>query len=94
MAQQIDVTVTESTPAPITEARLWHDDGWLARVIKNEDDVGWAVAMTKDGEPKAGLVVPWTMGRDKENPTEKSEAVGCIGIPYFAERGARDSAAS
>ena len=68
MSQHIDVAVTESTPAPITEARLWHDDGWLARVIKNEDDDGWAVEMTKDGEPEAGLVVPWTMGRDKKNP--------------------------
>ena len=56
------------TPAPIMEPRHWHNDGWEARVIKNEDDDGWAVAMTKDGEPEPGLVVPWTMGRDKKNP--------------------------
>ena len=50
------------------EPRLWRDDGWTARVIKNEDDDGWAVEMTKDGEPEPALVGPWTMGRDKKNP--------------------------
>ncbi|ARP79988.1 hypothetical protein CAL12_03545 [Bordetella genomosp. 8] len=50
------------------EARLWCDDGWTARVIKNEDDDGWAVEMTKDGEAEPALVGPWTMGRDKKNP--------------------------
>ena len=48
--------------------RLWCDDGWTARVIKNEDDDGWAVAMFKDGEAEPALVGPWTMGRDKKNP--------------------------
>ena len=52
----------------IQEARLWCDDGWTAKVIKNEDDDGWAVAMIKDGEPEPALVGPWTMGRDKKNP--------------------------
>jgi hypothetical protein len=50
------------------EARLWRDKGWTARVVKNEDDDGWAVEMTKDGEPEPALVGPWTMGRDKKNP--------------------------
>jgi hypothetical protein len=50
------------------EPRLWRDNGWTARVIKNEDDDGWAVAMIKDGEPEPALVGPWTMGRDKKNP--------------------------
>ncbi|QJD99529.1 hypothetical protein HH212_05420 [Massilia forsythiae] len=54
--------------APVQEARLWQDNGWTARVIKNEDDDGWAVAMYKDGEPEPALVGPWTMGRDKKNP--------------------------
>jgi sulfur carrier protein ThiS len=53
---------------PLHEARLWRDDGWTAKVIKNEDDDGWAVAMIKDGEPEPALVGPWTMGRDKKNP--------------------------
>ena len=48
--------------------RLWIDNGWTARVIKNEDDDGWAVEMIKDGEPEPALVGPWTMGRDKKNP--------------------------
>jgi hypothetical protein len=47
---------------------MWRSDGWTAQVIKNEDDDGWAVAMTKDGEPEPALVGPWTMGRDKKNP--------------------------
>lgn len=52
----------------IQEARLWCGDGWTAKVLKNEDDDGWAVAMIKDGEPEPALVGPWTMGRDKKNP--------------------------
>ena len=52
----------------ITETRRWRNDGWTAQVIKNEDDDGWAVAMTKDGEAEPALVGPWTMGRDKKNP--------------------------
>jgi len=58
----------DTTPLAIREDRLWHDDGWTARVIKNEDDDGWAVEMLKDGEPEPALVGPWTMGRDKKNP--------------------------
>lgn len=54
--------------ALIQEARVWQGNGWTARVIKNEDDDGWAVAMIKDGEPEPALVGPWTMGRDKKNP--------------------------
>ena len=55
-------------PDHLNEARLWRDEGWTARVIKNEDDDGWAVEMTKDGEQEPALVGPWTMGRDKKNP--------------------------
>ncbi len=54
--------------APVQQARLWKGNGWTARVIKNEDDEGWAVAMIRDGEPEPALVGPWTMGRDKKNP--------------------------
>ncbi|MBQ0933424.1 hypothetical protein [Ideonella alba] len=52
----------------IHEDRLWADKGWTARVIKNEDDDGWAVAMYKQGVDEPALVGPWTMGRDKKNP--------------------------
>ena len=52
----------------VNEPRLWINNGWTARVIKNEDDEGWAVEMIKDGEPEPALVGPWTMGRDKKNP--------------------------
>lgn len=54
--------------AAIYEPRLWRDNGWTARVIKNEDDDGWAVEMIKQGEAEPALVGPWTMGRDKKNP--------------------------
>ena len=57
-----------SQSAPINEPRLWTGNGWTARVIKNEDDDGWAVEMVKDGEREPALVGPWTMGRDKKNP--------------------------
>lgn len=52
----------------IHEARRWQDDGWSARIIKNDDDDGWAVEMTRDGEREPTLIGPWTMGRDKKNP--------------------------
>lgn len=57
----------EKTP-DLKEPRLWVGDGWTAKVLKNEDDDGWAVAMIKDGEPEPALIGPWTMGRDKKNP--------------------------
>jgi len=61
-------TTEHDEPETIKEPRLWRDDGWTANVIKNEDDDGWAVAMTRDGESEPALVGPWTMGRDKKNP--------------------------
>lgn len=57
----------DDAPA-VHEARLWRDDGWTARVIKNDDDEGWAVEMILDGESEPALVGPWTMSRDKKNP--------------------------
>jgi hypothetical protein len=52
----------------VHEERLWRDNGWTARIIKNEDDEGWAVEMIKDGEAEPALVGPWTMGRNKKDP--------------------------
>lgn len=52
----------------IQDDRVWQAKGWTARVIKNEDDDGWAVAMYKDGQAEPALIGPWTMGRDKKNP--------------------------
>ena len=63
----LDAAADDST-APLREARLWRDNGWTARVVKNEDDEGWAVEMIREGEPEPALVGPWTMGRDKKNP--------------------------
>ncbi len=58
----------DAESALVQEPRLWQGMGWTAKVIKNEDDEGWAVAMIKDGEPEPALVGPRTMGRDKKNP--------------------------
>ncbi|WP_114813656.1 hypothetical protein [Paraburkholderia kururiensis] len=55
-------------PETVHEDGLWRDGGWTARVIKNEDDDGWAVEMIKDGEQEPALVGPWTMGRNKKDP--------------------------
>ena len=52
----------------INQPRLWRDKAWTARVIKNEDDDGWAVEMIQQGQAEPALVGPWTMGRDKKNP--------------------------
>ena len=63
--------MNEDTPGPlepIKEARLWRDNGWTARVVKNEDDEGWAVEMVLQGQDEPALIGPWTMGRDKKNP--------------------------
>ena len=60
--------MTEDTQDPIHEDRVWSDERWTARVIKNEDDDGWAVAMFLEGQAEPALVGPWTMGRDKKNP--------------------------
>ncbi len=64
MTNPIDTT----PPDAIKQDRLWRDNGWTARVIKNNDDDGWAVEMIKGSEPEPALVGPWTMGRDKKNP--------------------------
>ena len=53
---------------PLHEPTLWRDNDWTARVVKNNDDDGWAVEMIKQGEAEPALVGPWTMGRDKKNP--------------------------
>jgi hypothetical protein len=57
----------------ITDPRRWKKNDWIARVIKNEDDDGWAVEMTRVGDAEPTLVGPWTMGRDKKNPKPLDE---------------------
>ena len=68
MNEQHDMNETGGADEPIHEPRLWRDNGWTARVIKNNDDDGWAVEMIRAGEPEPALTGPWTMGRDKKNP--------------------------
>jgi hypothetical protein len=59
---------TRDPAEPTKTARLWQDGAWTARVVKNEDDDGWAVEMHLHGQSEPALVGPWTMGRDKKNP--------------------------
>jgi hypothetical protein len=61
-------SVSADSPEEVLDDRYWKKDGWIARVIKNEDDEGWAVEMTRVGDTEPALVGPWTMGRDKKNP--------------------------
>ena len=42
----------------LKQPRLWRDNGWTARVVKNNDDEGWAVEMVKQGEAEPALVGP------------------------------------
>ena len=46
----------EDDGGKIAEARLWRDNGWTARVIKNNDDDGWAVEMIQAGQAEPALV--------------------------------------
>lgn len=46
----------------------WHDRGWLAEIVENEDGGGWALSMTRDGDDTPVLIVPWVMGRNKVDP--------------------------
>jgi hypothetical protein len=57
----------QSSDAEIMEPTLWKKSGWIARIIRSDDD-GWAVEMTRVGDSEPSLVGPWTMGRDKKNP--------------------------
>jgi hypothetical protein len=58
----------------VMEPGLWKKNGWIAKVIKNPDDDGWAVEMTRIGDEEPALVGPWTMGRDKKNPKPLDQA--------------------
>jgi hypothetical protein len=60
--------MTDELNEPVNQPRLWRDGQWTARVINNDDDDGWAVAMYLEGQSEPALVGPWTMGRDKKNP--------------------------
>jgi hypothetical protein len=67
-SQDISQDNSQDEAVNIQQPRLWRDERWTATVIKNEEDEGWAVAMTLAGEAEPALVGPWTMGRDKKNP--------------------------
>lgn len=68
MTDEADVADPEEPPEEQRDPKLWKKNGWIARVVKNENDDGWAVEMTRVGDAEPALVGPWTMGRDKKNP--------------------------
>lgn len=74
--ETMDPQATDETSGvpDINEPRLWRRNGWTAKVIKNADDDGWAVEMTRTGDTDPALVGPWTMGRDKKNPKPLDQA--------------------
>ena len=82
-----DIEPTE--PGETREERRWRAEGWQADVFKNEDDDGWAVSMTRDGEPEPTIVVPWTMGRDKKNPKPLDKSGFTVLIKNATETRAR-----
>ena len=41
-----------------SDPRRWKKSGWIAHVIKNENDEGWAVSMTRVGDAEPVLVSP------------------------------------
>jgi hypothetical protein len=55
------------------EDRIWHKRGWIAEIIPNEDDDGWAVSMTREGDDEPVFIAPWTMGRNKKDPKPLNE---------------------
>lgn len=61
-------TLTPPAEPDIMEPTYWRKNGWSARVIKNQDDDGWAVEIRKAGMSEPALISPWVMGRDKKNP--------------------------
>jgi hypothetical protein len=80
------------TPSDDGEKRTWTGDGWTARIIKNEDDDGWAVEMTADGATEPSLVGPWTMGRDKKNPKPIDASAFAVLVRGATEVAARSEA--
>lgn len=60
--------MADPTLPDVMEPTFWRKNGWTARVIKNDDDDGWAVEIHKQGLAEPALVSPWVMGRDKKNP--------------------------
>lgn len=84
----------EARDEVVMEPTLWKKDGWIARVIKNEDDEGWAVEMMRIGDSEAILVAPWTMGRDKKNPKPLDQSAFATWVKTATEVLRRHTAAA
>ena len=50
--------IEADAPDLVRTPRLWCSNGWTARVVKNEDDEGWAVEMIMGRESEPALVGP------------------------------------
>jgi len=51
-----DAGAMEDVEDETSDPRMWKKSGWIARVIKNENDEGWAASMTRVGDPEPVLV--------------------------------------
>ena len=60
--------MSDETLPDVMEPTFWRKNGWTAKVVKNDDDDGWAVEIHKAGLAEPALISPWVMGRDKKNP--------------------------
>lgn len=50
----------------IRESRLWQENGWTARVLRNDGE--WSVELRRDGDSEPALLAPWDLDRDLRNP--------------------------
>jgi hypothetical protein len=66
-SQSLAALEPEPAAPGIQEPRLWSDDAWTVRVIRDENGHGWAAEIQRSGDTEPALVCPWETDRDK-NP--------------------------
>ena len=69
----------------IKEPRLWRDDGWTAKVVKNQDDEGWAVEMYIDGQAEPALVAGFCYGPADTLPVVAAKHLPGNGSPPLSD---------
>ena len=67
-------TAQPGAKAAVRDSRRWCENGWTTRVVKSEDDEGWAVEALRDGESEPALVAPWDTERDGRTPRPLDQA--------------------
>jgi hypothetical protein len=67
--EDVDATTSGESTDDTSNPRRWKKSGWIANVVKNLDDDGWAVEMIQIGAEEPALVGPWTMGATRRTPS-------------------------